>query len=316
MSSVGKYDLAEFNNITGNIAAIEHNGNFLPDCSTALGYEQSKRFCLDYTVPARTALTEIHKKTKAPFWNACKLMDDKKRELMEMLLKIEEPHSLAYKAHDEQEKQKKAKFEQSLKDKVQSIIDFKDKAIGKSSDDIVLLIDACSEIETSDGFFKLEGEACKQKADALTALNAVYIDAIKSEAKAEKLKAINEKQIESDYELAWLMNDQFDREALDKIARGKEEAERRRIEEQETAKRNEELAAERAKQQEIGRQEQERKRIEQENKQRAEDKEHVEKTNTAAIGSIITRCDVTQAQAERFIQAVASNEIPHVTIKY
>ena len=316
MSSEGKYDLAEFDKVTSDIEQIKSKGNFLPDCSTQQGYEASKRFCLDFTCKARNALTDAHQKTKAPFLKTSQFLDSKKRELMGLLNQIEEPHKLAYKAHDDEEKQKKAKFEQLLKDKVQSIIDFKDKAIGKSSDEIVLLIDACSEIETSDGFFKLEGEACKQKSDALTALNAVYIDAIKSEAKAEKLKAINEKQIESDYELAWLMNDQFDREALDKIARGKEEAERRRIEEQETAKRNEELAAERAKQQEIGRQEQERKRIEQENKQRAEDKEHVEKTNTAAIGSIITRCDVTQAQAERFIQAVASNEIPHVTIKY
>lgn len=122
-----KFDLAKFDKVMADVTAVAELGNFIPDMSTKEGYNASKRFVLDNTTPMRKALEAAHKDIKAPFWDACKFLDSKKKELMTMIEAVEEPHKLAYKNHDAEIKRKKeeaARAIQSRFDELDSALAF------------------------------------------------------------------------------------------------------------------------------------------------------------------------------------------------
>ena len=81
--------LKEFDKVMAAVMEIQDKGNFLPDTSTKEGYEASKRFVLDVTTPARTKLTEAHKKAKSHWIAGGKNVDNKKNELMDLLVGIQ-----------------------------------------------------------------------------------------------------------------------------------------------------------------------------------------------------------------------------------
>ena len=127
------YDLSGFDKVLADVAQIQESGNFLPDCESKEGYSASKRFVLDVTTPARKALEEAHKKAKKPFWDTCKFLDGKKKELMPILEAIEAPHKEAYKAVDEEKKRIKEEKEAAVQRGFDQINSIANSALGKSS---------------------------------------------------------------------------------------------------------------------------------------------------------------------------------------
>lgn len=117
-----KFDLAKFDAVMADVEQAKDKGNFIPDMSSKDGYEASKRFVLDVTTPMRKALEKAHKETKAPFWEQCKFLDSKKKELMSVLEEIEAPHKLAYKERDAEIKRKKKRPSKLFKTKLIGLI--------------------------------------------------------------------------------------------------------------------------------------------------------------------------------------------------
>ena len=135
-----EYDLTKFDKVMSDVKEIQEKGNFLPDCTTKEGYDASKRFVLDVTTPARKALEKVHKEVKKPFWDACKMLDGKKKELMPVLEGIEAPHKEAYKAIDQAKKDKAQRFEDELNMKVEELLHYRNKVYGKTSEELYVLI--------------------------------------------------------------------------------------------------------------------------------------------------------------------------------
>lgn len=181
-----KYDLTRFDKVMSDVKDIQDKGNFLPDCSSKEGYEASKRFVLDVTTPARVQLNTVHKEVKAPFLDACKMLDEKKKELMPILEAIEAPHKTAYKAVDQAKKEEKARFEASIDAKVTELFNYRNQALGLNSSQLSDLIQQCGETDTEEGFYHRSLDAAKARADSLEILNNTLMKVVKEEAEAEQ----------------------------------------------------------------------------------------------------------------------------------
>lgn len=211
-----EYDLTKFDKVMSDVKEIQEKGNFLPDCTTKEGYDASKRFVLDVTTPARKALEKVHKEVKKPFWDACKMLDGKKKELMPVLEGIEAPHKEAYKAVDQAKKEKAQRFEDNLTAKVQVLFDYRNMVYGKTSDELSVLIGECGEVDTQEGFYHKSKEAAQARTESLDALNDALMTAVKLEAEAAEQAKIAEQnrlqQIELDkqQEAMRLQQEEFD----------------------------------------------------------------------------------------------------------
>lgn len=152
---MSNYDLAKFDKVMADVDAVAELGNFIPDMSTKDGYNASKRFVLDNTMPMRKALEAAHKEIKAPFWDACKFLDGKKKELLTLIEAVEKPHKDAYKEHDAEIKRKKEEAAQA----VQSRFDELDQYLIYSanpdvnSDSIQGVIDSLQDADVCPDFF-------------------------------------------------------------------------------------------------------------------------------------------------------------------
>lgn len=337
------YDLTKFDKVLASLALIQDKGNFIADCSSKEGYEASKRFVLDETVPARKELTEAHKETKKPFWDTCKFLDAKKNELMPMLEEIEKPHKEAYKAYDQEKKDRKAKFEAAIQDKIDFFHGFKMVNTG-TSDQIAAIIDSCGETDTVEGFYHRAADAEKAKQEAMEYLNDFLISTVNCEAEEQRQIALAEenrlRQIEIDkqQEAMRLQQEEMDKKQaeLDRFsneASKKKQAEQREsqricdeaeqkerekqaaIERAEYGAKQAREAAEKAKQAEIFRQ-QEEKRLEAEAAAKREANiRHYAKINNAIVKVLVDN-GISGKDAKTVVTLTAKRQVPNLSIKY
>lgn len=256
------YDLTAFDKVLADVKDIQDQANFLPDMTTKEGYEASKRLVLDVTTPARKALEKAHKDTKAPFLETCRFLDGKKKELMPLLESIEAPHKEAYKAIDQEKKDKKARFDAEIESKVQELYNFRNLAIGKTSDEITDLIDSCGEVDTEEGFYSRANDAFIARRESLELLNDALMAAIQAEAEAVKQAEIAEQQriqqeeFNKQQELMRQQQEEMDRkQALIDAKEAEQLAQQQAIEDEKQAKAAELARIEREKQQAIEREE-------------------------------------------------------------
>jgi len=179
-------ELIEFDKIAAGIADIQEKGNFIPDMSTKEGYQASKRFVLDETTPTRTRLDKTHKTAKEYWKLGGQNVDTKKNEILTLLVDIQKPHQDAYKAHDQAEKDKKAKFDADIKEKINFFNECCHQASSTNSTGISDLIDSCGEIDTEQGFYHLKSDAIKARTDALEFLNEALVVAANREAEQQR----------------------------------------------------------------------------------------------------------------------------------
>lgn len=186
--------IQEFDKVLADIEEIKERGNFLPDVSTKEGYEKSKRFVLDVTTKCRKAIEGKHKELKAPILKIGKELDAKKKTLISMLEEIEQPHKLAYRSKDKEEKERKERFEADLDQKIQAIINVRNQVFGKSADEISGLIDEVGEIDTSHDFYHKAKDAEQARQDTLSILHNALIQQAQYEAQQVQLEEMRDRQ--------------------------------------------------------------------------------------------------------------------------
>lgn len=337
-------ELKEFDVIAAGITEIQEKGNFIPDMSTKEGYEASKRFVLDVTTPTRTKLKEAHKKGKAYWLNGGKAIDAKKNEIMSLLEDIQKPHQDAYKAKDQEEKDKKAKFEKEIQDKINFFHESCHKAGSLSSAGISDLIDRCGEIDTEEGFYHLKKEAIKAREDALLFLNEALMSAVNREAEQKREAELAEEnrlrqiKIDKQEEVMRIQQEEIDRKQaeLDRVARQIEKqeqaeaaekqrlideasrAERERlaaIEREEYAEKQAKLAAEQARLAEKERQELEAAREKEAAEKREANKRHNAEIHRGIL-KVLTDNGISEDDAKTVIRLAAKRELPNLVINY
>jgi len=338
-------ELVEFDLISAGIAEIQEKGNFIPDMSTKEGYEASKRFVLDETTPTRTRLDKAHKTAKDYWKVGGQNVDKKKNEILDLLVAIQKPHQEAYKAKDQEVKDKKAKFEQDIQDKIDLFAGYcQQAATVTNSDGVSELIDSCGEIDTVEGFYHRGADAVKAKADAMNYLNEFLMSTVNREAEEKRQADLAEEnrlrqiQIDEQQETMRLQQEEMDRQqseinrvaneaaakaqaAADEKQRLIDEAERaeqekqQAIEREEYAKQQAKEASERATQEEQARQ----KRVIDEQKavdeKRANNNRHVTKIKKEAKESFMA-AGLSEEDSVKAVQALSGGNIKNCTINY
>lgn len=326
-----EYDLTKFDKVLSDVAEIQEKGNFIPDCSTKEGYEASKRFVLDVTTPARKMLEQAHKETKKPFWDACKFLDEKKNELMPLLVAVEQPHKEAYKAFDEEKKRIKAEAEARVQKGFDDINGAVNSSVGASSSVIEDLISFCADFDVdpavygkrTDELVQLQGESIDKLTSALTQA----IQAEEMQKKQEELDRI-QKELEDEkrrQEAIKQENERKEREALiakEAKEKAEKEAEEALIKQKQLAEQaaidaeNKRLAdIEAAKQAEVARQAEEERRLKQEAEAREADKKYRAGVHSAIL-SVLTDSGISEKDAKTVITLAAKGQLPQLSINY
>ena len=348
-------ELAEFDAIAAGIAEIQSKGNFIPDMTTKEGYEASKRFVLDSTTPTRTRLATAHKKAKAYWIDGGKALDNKKNEILDILVDIQKPHQDAYKAFDQSEKDKKAKFESNIQDKIDIFSRFQNQAFGKNSEEITNIIFQCGEIDTVEGFYHRGADAVKAKDDAMRSLNELLMAAVNAEAEEKRQAELAEENrlrqvdIDKQQEAMRIQQEKMDAQQaeIDRIkneteekAKEEENEKRLAIEEDERIKREEKIKAEAleqaekqrkqdaidaenkrlsdielARQEELAKQQKEQERIAKETLEREADKKHRASIHNAIL-EVLIDSGISEEDSKVIISLAAKRKLPNLTINY
>lgn len=341
-----KFDLTKFDKVIADVEAVKEKGNFLPDVSTKEGYEASKRFVLDNTAPMRKALEKAHKEIKSPFWDACKFLDSKKKDLLVMIEEIEEPHKLAYKERDAEIKRKKEEAERAVQTKIDWFDEVLNQAFNASSDQIEALLEDCQDFEMDFDFFgKRIEEAQEKQADTISKLTERLTQQIQFEQTQKQQEEIARVQTElAEREAKLLADEQVKQAAIQAEIDAKEKAEReerQRIEREEAEKRHQEemkllterqelerverekqlkLQAEREEQERLAKVEQERIEAEKAEQERIERENELRKSRTKnrneAAKQIMELTGVTKEQAIAVCNEIASNKVTFLTANF
>jgi hypothetical protein len=336
------FDLKKFDKVLADIAEIQERGNFIPDCSTKAGYEASKRFVLDVTTPARKQLEQAHKDTKKPFWDACKFLDSKKKELMPILEAIEEPHKQAYRAVDEERKRIKAEKETRVQKGFDDINALVASALGAASQQIEALLSECADFdvdpevygERTGDLVNLHSEAMEKLSAALTSQIQleeiqkreeelrIKQEAIEKAEAEQKARELEEARIKREKEVAEQAKAEAERKAKEEIELQKALAEQQAKEAEERAKQaaieaeNKRLAdIEAAKRAEIQRQKDEADRLKAEAEAREANKKYLAKVHNAILDVLVDN-GISEKDGRTMIKLAAKGELPQLTINY
>ena len=348
-------ELIEFDKIAAGIADMQEKGNFIPDMTTKEGYEASKRFVLDETTPTRTRLDKAHKTAKEYWKLGGQNVDKKKNEILDLLVVIQKPHQEAYKAFDQEKKDKKAKFEADLQLKIDVFSNYKFLPPNYNSDVITNIIQECGETDTIEGFYHRAKEAELAKQDAMLFLNDALMSAVNYEAQQQREAELAEEnrlrqiQIDEQQEAMRLQQEKMDAQQAEidakhqaqvdielKIDQEKRQAEydrklkieteerekqdeaerkQRAIEREEYAQQQAKEAAEQAKQAEIQRQQQANEAQRIADEKRANNNRHVTKIKKQAKEFIMS-FGVDEKTAVKLVQAISHKEEKTLTINY
>lgn len=341
-----KFDLAKFDKVIADVEAVKEKGNFLPDVSTKEGYEASKRFVLDNTAPMRKSLEKAHKEIKSPFWDACKFLDGKKKDLLVMIEEIEEPHKLAYKERDAEIKRKKEEVERAVQTKIDWFDEVLNQAFNASSDQIETLLEDCQDFEMDFDFFgKRIEEAQEKQADTISKLTERLTQQIQFEQTQKQQEEIARVQAElAEREAKLLADEQAKQAAIQAEIDAKEKTEReerQRIEREEAEKRHQEemkllaerqglerverekqlkLQAERAEQECLAKVEQERIEAEKAEQERIERENELRKSRTKnrneAARQMMELTGINKEQAIAVCNEIASNKVTFLTANF
>lgn len=336
-------ELVEFDKIAAGIAAIQDQGNFIPDVSTKEGYTASKRFVLDITTPTRSKLADAHKVAKAYYLEGGRAVDKKKNEILDLLVDIQKPHLEAYKAKDQEEKDRKAKFEQDIQDKIDVIINYRFLPNGSTSRSITDIIERCGETDTQDGFYHRATDAFNARQESLDILNDSLMQCVAYEAEqaaqaelAEQNR-IQQAAIEEQQEQMRLQQEEMDRkqaeieaeqnkivekarieaEAKQKVIDDQNRAEaeaKAKVDREEYAKQQSEIAAENARQAEVNRQQAELAAKKEEQARLEANKNHTSKVRCEIKKHIMSSCDIDEKLAVSIVKSLLKTN--RITINY
>lgn len=341
-----KFDLTKFDKVIADVDLVKDEGNFLPDMSSKEGYEASKRFVLDKTTPMRKALEAAHKEVKAPFWDTCKFLDAKKKELMSMIEEIESPHKLAYKERDAEIKRKKEEAELAVQNKINWFDQVIDQAFNATSEQIEKLLEDCQDFDMDFDFFgKRIEEAQNKQVDTIQKLTERLTQQIQFEQAEKQRLEFEEKQRELEEREAKIREQEEAKQAaIQSEIEAKERAEReekQRIEREEAEKRHQQemkllaerqeaerlerekqlkLQAEREEKERLALIEQERIAAEKAEKERIERENEMRKTRTKnrneAAKQLMELAGIEKEQAIKVCNSIAENKVTFLTANF
>ena len=323
-----QFDLTKFDKVIADVDAVKEKGNFIPDMSTKDGYELSKRFVLDNTAPMRKALEKAHKEVKAPFWDACKFLDSKKKELITMIEEIEAPHKLAYKNHDAEIKRKKEEAEQAVQNKIDWFDQVLNNAFNASSEQIEKMLEDCQDYEMDFDFFgKRIVEAQEKQADTISKLTDRLTQQVMFEQSEKQRIEFEEKQRDLEArEAKILAEEQAKKDAINAEHEAKVRAEReeaQRIEREQAEKRHQEemkLLAERQEKERLEREAQLKAQAEKEEADRIERENELRKSRTKnrneAAKQLMDLTGITKEQAVEVCNQIAANKVTFLSANF
>lgn len=317
------FDLTKFDKVMADVDAVAEAGNFIPDMTTKEGYNASKRFVLDNTMPMRKALEAAHKEVKAPFWDACKFLDGKKKELLTMIEAVEAPHKEAYKNHDaeiKRKKEEKAKALQSKFDELDQFIVYCSTP-DVNSESVQSVIDNCHDVDVDPDFFGSRLDSYIEKLNrTIEQLSTLLTQKIQFEQMRKQQEEMEAKQRE-------IERQQREIEEQKRKAEFEAQQKQREIERAEAEKKHKEEMKALAEKQELERDEAERLAKERAEKEAAEAREaekraelerieaekaaresRTKNRNKAAL-QIAEKANVSKEQAVLICNAIASGEI-------
>lgn len=323
-----QFDLTKFDKVIADVDAVKEKGSFIPDMSTKDGYELSKRFVLDNTAPMRKALEKAHKEVKAPFWDTCKFLDSKKKELITMIEEIEAPHKLAYKNHDAEIKRKKEEAEQAVQNKIDWFDQVLNNAFNASSDQIEKMLEDCQDYEMDFDFFgKRIVEAQEKQADTISKLTDRLTQQVMFEQSEKQRIEFEEKQRDLEArEAKILAEEQAKKDAINEEHEAKVRAEReeaQRIEREQAEKRHQEemkLLAERQEKERLEREAQLKAQTEKEEFDRIERENELRKSRTKnrneAAKQLMDLTGITKEQAVEVCNQIAANKVTFLSANF
>lgn len=334
--------LKVFDKVLADVQEIKDKGNFIPDCTTKDGYEASKNFVLKVTTPARTALTNAHKDAKAFYLEGGRMVDAKKNELMDMLMEIQEPHQLAYKAVDDEAKRVKAEKEAAIQNGFDILNGYIQSSLNQTSGFIDGLIGDCGSFDADEAVFgkqlpeviSLQQKVMSQLTDAYSQA-LMFEDMQKKQAEAQAIidkqnaeREANEKAVAeaNQREQMRIEAEQAAAEENERLKREAAESESRRLQQEAQAKIDAEsarlkaemdakTAAEDAAALERKKQAEALAKEKADAEAREADKAHRGSINSQAMDCLIAG-GLTEDQAKLAVKLIAAKKIAHVQINY
>lgn len=168
-----KTEIAVFTKTQKDLAKYEEDFKIIPDASTEDGYAFVKSACSTLT-SARTSVEAARKEAKQPFIDAGKKIDADAKAITARIVALEEPMKAAKKIQDDKEAIAKAERIARLKEEVNKIASYVNRAKGKSSTKILEILEAVKSIDTSAGYYDLTAEAIQCQADTIETLSEMY----------------------------------------------------------------------------------------------------------------------------------------------
>ena len=187
-----KNEIAAFTKTEKDLKKFKKDFAIIPKTDTEDGYAFVKSACTTLK-DARLSVEAARRDAKQPYLDAGKAIDSKAKEISAQIVLLEDPMKAAKKIQDDKEAIAKAKRIADLKKKVNAIALHVDDAKGRSSAEILEVIEKVKAIETAEGFYDLTTEATQCRAETLETLEDMYSSQFSFEdQEAQRIKAEEE----------------------------------------------------------------------------------------------------------------------------
>lgn len=324
-------NIVEYDDIRESLEEVKGACNFIPDVTTAEGYDKSKRVSLDVG-KLLTSLEKKRKEKKSYFLEGGKQVDSQAKLIAAELELFQLPHKEAYKELDALKKEREVKRKADLEERVRVIRELPEAMRETSSIEVRFAIESLQSEECLD-FYEYTEQALKARNASRKELSEMFGNKLQAEQEAEEL---NRLRVEAEERAVKDREDNIRREASEKAEaeksaaiereqqakqdairaeQAKIDAEKRALEAEKNAEHLANLAAERARLVEVARVEQQQKDEAAELAKREANKKNIGKIRREAKEDLIA-LGATEAMAKKIILAIHGEEVRNIQINY
>lgn len=302
--------LTEYNEIRSALDAIKSACDFLPDTSSDEGYKKAKRVALDGG-KVLTKLEGKRKELKAESLEFGRNVDSQAKTLKQEIEGYLQPHKDAYKALDNEKKEREANRKAELEQRVQDIRELPETMRDSDSSGVKMAMEAM-QAEECLGFYEYSMQALEARNAARVALGDMYAQKLTAEKEAAELEELRQEKAKRDQEAH---EESIRREASAKADREKEAAVKALADaelgaQHEVALVMHEAFCDEARRVELQRVEDEAKAA------READKKHIGNIRREVKEALMENCLIDEATAKTIVLAISRGDIAHTSIKY
>lgn len=288
--------IAEYDEFRAGMSTMKDECNFIPDTSTAEGYQKSKDVALKHK-KSLTALEKKRKEKKKFYLDGGRAVDAQAKVIEAEMSGYIEPHLTAYKAIDTAKKEREAKRVAALEERVASIADLPELLRESSSEEVKHALESL-QVEECTGFEEFEQAGLKARNASRKALAVMFGDKLKAEEDARELARLK-KENEA--------REQKERE--DKIredAKRNAEREAQKVIDDNNARIEREALAKK----------QAEDKAEADRIAREADTEHKAKINNYILNELVSLCGLSSEDAKAVVRVIAQKKVDHISITY